>query len=384
LAAAPIRLHGSAGGAWAYFQTLPAAQQDVFLRQIFFQQLNQGGLDFNDPSSVHYKSYVVGRDAIATLFPSQNAQGSPISYAGSITMFGNSGIHTNFGGTIQTLAPGGETLVGVEGPTPPSSAGVITQGSGDIDMYSLDSVLLGQSRIMTTFGGNILVWSATGDINAGKGAKTTVVYQPPRQIYDNYGNVALAPLGTIDAGEAGIRVSGNVNLAALQIINAANIQVQGTATGLPTVQGPNVGALTTANNAAGATQASMPTPTGPSNNNQPSIIIVEVIGYGDGSGDNSSPHEPQRPVHDGKQGYNYDPNAPVQILGHGSLSEMQMRSLTAGKRAQGASPQTGRDVTADCGEAEAAEKKKRRKLVVGSMPPRFLKPLKVSADRKRS
>ena len=194
---------------------------------------------------------------------------------------------------------------------------------------------------MTTFGGNILVWSATGDINAGKGAKTTVVYQPPRQIYDNYGNVALAPtvpstgagiatlnpipqvppgninlvapLGTIDAGEAGIRVSGNVNLAALQIINAANIQVQGTATGLATVQGPNVGALTTANNAAGATQASMPTPTGPSNNNQPSIIIVEVIGYGDGSGDNSSPHEPQRPVHDGKQGYNYDPNAPSRF-----------------------------------------------------------------------
>ena len=118
----------------------------------------------------------------------------------------------------------------------------------------------------------------------------------------------------------------------MQIINAANIQVQGTATGLPTVQGPNVGALTTANNAAGATQASMPTPTGPSNNNQPSIIIVEVIGYGDGSGDNSSPHEPQRPVHDGKQGYNYDPNAPVQILGHGSLSEMQMRSLTAKER----------------------------------------------------
>jgi hypothetical protein len=27
----------------------------------------------------------------------------------------------------------------------------------------------------------------------------------------------VAPLGTIDAGEAGIRVSGNVNLAALQI-----------------------------------------------------------------------------------------------------------------------------------------------------------------------
>jgi hypothetical protein len=36
----------------------------------------------------------------------------------------------------------------------------------------------------------------------------------------------LAPLGTIDAGEAGIRVSGNVNLAALKVMNAANIQVR--------------------------------------------------------------------------------------------------------------------------------------------------------------
>ena len=36
-----------------------------------------------------------------------------------------------------------------------------------------------------------------------------------------------APLGTIDAGEAGIRVSGNINIAALHVVNAANIQVRG-------------------------------------------------------------------------------------------------------------------------------------------------------------
>ena len=108
---------------------------------------------------------------------------------------------------------------------------------------------------MTTFGGGILAWSAEGDINAGRGAKTTVVYTPPRRVYDAFGNVALspnapssgagiatlapiaevpagdvdlhAPLGTIDAGEAGIRVSGNINIAALHVVNAANIQVKG-------------------------------------------------------------------------------------------------------------------------------------------------------------
>jgi Filamentous haemagglutinin family outer membrane protein len=107
-----------------------------------------------------------------------------------------------------------------------------------------------------------------------------VLYTPARRVYDKYGSVTLspvapssgagiatlnpipevqpgdidliAPLGTIDAGEAGIRVSGNVNLAALQIINAGNIQVQGSATGIPTVQAPNVSGALTASNTAGA------------------------------------------------------------------------------------------------------------------------------------
>ena len=42
------------------------------------------------------------------------------------------------------------------------------------------------------------------------------------------GDVDLyAPLGTIDAGEAGIRVSGNINIHAQQVLNAANIKTQG-------------------------------------------------------------------------------------------------------------------------------------------------------------
>ena len=122
---------------------------------------------------------------------------------------------------------------------------------------------------MTTFGGGILAWSAEGDINAGRGSKTTVVYTPPRA-HDALGNVVMAPqtpaagagiatlnpipevprgdvdliapLGTIDPGEAGVRSSGNVNVAALHVVNAANIQAQGNSSGAGDGGGQHLGA----------------------------------------------------------------------------------------------------------------------------------------------
>lgn len=90
----------------------------------------------------------------------------------------------------------------MEGEAPPAGAGVITQGNGDIQLYARGSILLGQSRIMTTFGGSILGWSAEGDINAGRGSKTTVVYTPPRRLYDTWGNSSLSP--TVPSTGAGI------------------------------------------------------------------------------------------------------------------------------------------------------------------------------------
>lgn len=311
---------GDEAGAYAYFETLPAPQQRVFLRQVYYDELNAGGLEYNDPTSKRFKSYLRGRDAIAALFPDQGA------YKGDIVLFsaaaGTPGtpsytitsgyVHTDFGGNIQFLAPGGGVQVGTDGLSPGAAAGLITQGDGDIDIYSEDSVLLGLSRIMTTFGGNILIWSATGDINAGRGAKTTVVYTPPKRVYDNYGGVTLAPvtpstgagiatlapipqvppgdinlvapLGTVDAGEAGIRVSGNLNIAALQVLNAANIQVQGTATGVPTAAAVNIGALTSASNAGAAvTQIAqqMVNRQPPPPPVAPTILTVQFLGFGD-------------------------------------------------------------------------------------------------------
>ncbi|MGY3486981.1 filamentous hemagglutinin family protein [Bradyrhizobium sp. USDA 4011] len=352
---------GTKADALAFFLTLPVEQQGVFVRQVYYTELRESGREYNNGDSSRHRSYLRGRQAIAALFPDQNAQGDPVVYSGKITMFSSvtgsttvngatvpvtsdAGINTQSGGGIQILNPGGQTIIGVEGVTPGAGAGLITQGQGDIDIYSLGSVLLGQSRIMTTFGGNILAWSATGDINAGRGSKTTTIFTPPKRTYDNYGAVTLsptvpstgagiatlnpipevppgnidliAPLGTIDAGEAGIRVSGNVNLAALQVVNAANIQVQGTSTGIPTVQGPPVGALTSASNTTAASQQAAAPP--PKNNDQPSVVIVEVLGYG--GGDGSPPQDPPEQQRKPREKQSYNENSAFQVIGLGDAT----------------------------------------------------------------
>jgi hypothetical protein len=348
--------YGFAGAdteAQATFDGLAPEQQRIFLRQVYFAELTAGGREYNDASSARHGSYLRGRNAIAALFPDAAA------YSGDITMFGGSGVRTQSGGDIQLLTPGGRTVIGVEGQVPPASSGLVTQGSGDIQIYSQGSILLGLSRIMTTFGGNILAWSAEGDINAGRGSKTTVIYTPPKRVYDKYGRAVLspqvpstgagiatlnpiaevapgdidliAPRGTIDAGEAGIRVSGNVNLAALQIVNAANIQVQGTSSGIPTVQAPSISAALSTSNATAATQqAAAPAQT---NNDRPSVIIVEVLGYGGGNGD-SAPDDERSRRRDRRSDNDHmqNPFSPVQVIGSGELSPSQRRKLTAVER----------------------------------------------------
>ncbi|KZD23957.1 filamentous haemagglutinin family protein, partial [Tardiphaga robiniae] len=339
--------HGFAGSdteARAYFDTLAPEQQRIFLREVYFAELTAGGREYNDANGPRYRSYLRGREAIAALFPDAAV------YSGDITMFGGSGVRTISGGNIQMFAPGGRTIIGVEGQVPPASSGLITQGSGNIQLYSKGSILLGLSRIMTTFGGNVLAWSAEGDINAGRGSKTTVIYTPPKRTYDNYGRAVLspqvpssgagiatlnpiaevvpgdidliAPLGTIDAGEAGIRVSGNVNLAALQILYAANIQVQGTSSGIPTVQAPSISAALSTSNAAAATQQAVAPPQG--GNAQPSVIIVEVLGYGGGDDGEQPARKRER---DEKQTYNEA--APVRIVGYGPINSSDTKYLTA-------------------------------------------------------
>ena len=93
----------------------------------------------------------------------------------------------------------------------------------------------------------------------------------------------IAPLGTIDPGEAGVRSSGNVNVAALHVVNAANIQAQGNS-GVPVTAAVNTSALSSASAASGAAAASAESEASRSRNaarqSQPSIISVQILGFG--------------------------------------------------------------------------------------------------------
>lgn len=314
-----------------FFNELPSSQQAVFGREVYFEELRAGGREYNDPTSRRFNSYLRGRNAAAALLPASDA------YRGDITMFSGSRrvdqfgrtvvnrnnpvparsfdslISTDFGGDVEVLVPGGAFTIGVENVLPSASSGVLTQGSGNIRIYSEGSVNLGLSRVFTTFGGDITIWSAAGDIAAGRGAKGTVLFAPARRVYDQVGNVALsptaptsgagiatlapisevppgdidliAPLGTVDAGEAGIRVSGDLNIAALRVVNAANIQVQGDSAGIPQAAAVNVGALTTAGNAAAAvsTEAErLAERARPAMQPQrPTIITARLLGFGE-------------------------------------------------------------------------------------------------------
>lgn len=87
---------------------------------------------------------------------------------------------------------------------------------------------------------------ATG---GGIGVLATLAKVPPSDVD------LIAPAGAVDAGDAGIRVTGNISIAAVEVLNLGNIQVGGSSSGVPVAAAPNIGALTSAANTVGSTTA---------------------------------------------------------------------------------------------------------------------------------
>ena len=173
-------------------------------------------------------------------------------------------------------------ILGADTGSSEDSSGIYTTAGGSVSIFTQGDINVNQSRVMTFDGGDILLWSNTGDINAGYGSKAAVassdfyyvlqddgtykkIYQVPavgsgvRATASNISNAgdiyAFAPSGIIDAGEAGI-AGNNVTLAATEILNAQNIEVSGLAIGFTTSSGSG-GAVTGLSGAGGLADTAM-------------------------------------------------------------------------------------------------------------------------------
>ena len=298
---------------WTRFRSLSPARQSQLATEIFRFVLRDAGRDYNNPDSPRYRSYTLGYDAIDALFPATT------TWDGDISLTSRQ-IKTAAGGDIFALAPGGELTIGLPGSSQRPDQGILTEAGGDIGLFTHGSVNVGTSRIFTLRGGDIAIWSSTGDIAAGSAAKTVRSAPPTRVVIDPQsaavstdlsglatgggigvlqtvaeipaGDVDLiAPKGTIDAGDAGIRSSGNLNLAASAVLNAANIQTGGSTSGAPAAPAAvNIGALASAGSTSAVAggnldASSSAAATAAARNNleeAPSLITIEVLGYGGG------------------------------------------------------------------------------------------------------
>jgi hypothetical protein len=297
--------------AFTDFTSMQKNLQASFVNQVFFDELAQSGT-----SAVTTGNYQQGYAAIATLFPTTN------SYLGDINLY-YSQIKTESGGAINLLTPGGSVNAGLANPSssgPVKTAaqlGVVTVSGGDVNAFVNTDFTVNQSRVFTLQGGDILMWSSYGNIDAGKGSKTVSSTPPPLLVVDPKtgsftvdatqsvvgsgirvllanpdvvpGNVELiAPVGTVNAGDAGIGSAGNITIAALHVVGADNINFGGTSAGVPTtVQAPvsvSMGSQDASKAAEQSTQSiNNLTDLANAKDFKPTFLSVDVFVLGDGA-----------------------------------------------------------------------------------------------------
>jgi len=277
--------------------------------------------------------YQPGYQAIQSLFPAAD-------WNGDLSMVFST-IQTLDDGNINLFVPGGGVNVGLAAALEAkkdSELGIIAQGKGDVNMviagyrpelrglsYQADgkkpdaakgSLFVNQSRIFTLGDGNILAWSSDGDIDAGRGAKSALDVPSAIISFDENGNVRIqfppsvsgsgirpsgsgkpylfAPVGKIDAGEAGIGCAAGCVLGSSTLANASNIDVgKGGGIGVPNQNtAPPVlpVGVSNLNAAVGQMAESSATKAGSgsadsSNQAALGMLSVEVLGFGEPGGE---------------------------------------------------------------------------------------------------
>jgi len=302
--------------AYAAFRTLPAAQQRPLVNALLFTAIRTSGRAA--ALSREFSDFDLGYGAIERLFPA-----SAKSPGGDINLF-FSQLRTEQGGNIDLLAPAGLVNAGLANPgelsRSPGQLGIISAGGGSIRSMSSGDFLVNQSRVFTLGGGDILLWSSSGSIDAGRGARTATATPPPQIlvrgdqiVLDTSNSVSgsgigvllgrsniapgdvdlYAPRGAIDAGDAGIRSSGRAFLFGERvIIPPGALSAAAGVTGAPAAATGAIGGLaSTGSAAASATRTAEQAATGSAAKaaqaaqsapgTRPAFVTVEVIGLGD-------------------------------------------------------------------------------------------------------
>ena len=328
---------GDALAAVRAVDALSTETQRERVRTMLFTGLRTTGRDANKADSGFAGDFARGYPALELLFPgieAKHSDGSFKNYQGNIDLSA-SRILTEVDGNIELLTPGGKIIAGlsntpasllktqepapVTGLTDAGVLGIAAIGAGDVKGIARDDILVNQSRILTVGGGDVLLWSSEGDIDAGKGKKSAAVVPPPLILVDSQGNVTqvlqgaasgsgigalqpaggtagnvdlIAPRGTVNAGDAGIR-AGNLNIAAQVVLGADNISVSGSSAGTPVADTSAVSAASSgASNAdGGVSNATTALSQGLSEAARaaedlkqafkPTFITAEVIGHGE-------------------------------------------------------------------------------------------------------
>ncbi|TPQ25994.1 filamentous haemagglutinin family protein [Methylomonas koyamae] len=284
---------------------------NAILLPVFFNEIKESGKASAGNTSTNSQR---GYDAISHLF-------SDSDWRGDLSMF-FSKIQTVDGGNVNLVVPGGFVNVGLAtsfaGAKPPSELGIVVQRQGNVNVMVDGDFMVNTSRVFSLDGGDIMVWSSNGNIDAGRGAKSAIAAPPPVISFDDKGNMKIefppvvsgsgirtaassegmeagdvflfAPKGVVDAGEAGIGGK-NVFIAATAVLGAQNIQVSGVGTGVPVAATGSVAAgLTgTSNLNAGVSQmaeSSVNNSVGKDNGNSIAkailgMLSVELLGFGD-------------------------------------------------------------------------------------------------------
>jgi filamentous hemagglutinin len=264
--AAPVTTKADA---LSIFDALPLEQQFLLCQQILYDEIRTGGRAAA-AAGPHHGDYSRSFLALSTLFPNSTTAKGPnaatSAYPGSLSLY-FSQIYTLDGGDISLLTPGGSVNVGLSTPPlafgitkTPSELGIVAQGVGNINSVSYGNFLVNQSRVFASDGGDILVWSTDGNVDAGRGAKTAISAPAPTitinaqgQIQTTFpaalegsgiqalattagvtpGDVDLyAPQGVVNASDAGI-VAGNLTIGATAVLGRNNITVSGVSVGVP-------------------------------------------------------------------------------------------------------------------------------------------------------